>query len=271
MSCSRTRILLPALTLALTALMAPAASAEDSFGGSCAVSGSATFGTPLTFTQGPNTYEFSGTGTCDGTLNGAALTDAPIEALVRGEGNLSCGSSESTKPGPGTFVFTKGTPAKADDTTIPFTLEFTATGSEVDLTLKGERSGDGTGHASFLTPEAPPDLLAKCLTSGNEALPFDATAQTTSPFVSGPPQAKPSGSAPSPSPTPASGPGGSPTPEPTPTPTPSRSVKSPAKAKAKPKPKKQAQKKARCHKRSAKAKKTGKTKRKSCKRRKARR
>lgn len=174
------------------AASAGAASADVTFGGTCDVAGTAKFEKPLKGGEmQPNHYDFTGTGTCSGLLNGAQVDAAPVEVAVGGDGNLSCSGSESTAPGPGKFVFTE------KDVTVPFTLEFTAIASEVDLVLKGQKSGEGTGHASFLTPDLPPDTLIKCETDGVNELPFEASAETTSPFVS----PSPAAAMPGPSPT----------------------------------------------------------------------
>jgi hypothetical protein len=182
------------------ALLVPAASAaaDDSFDGSCdPITGSAKFDTPLSSTEADNGYHFTGTGSCTGTLNGAAVTDTPITAQVDGKFHGSCSGSKSTDNGPGKLVFTKGTPAAGDDVTVTFTMTFTGTASEVDFVLKGTKSGEATGHASFLTTRTPPDLVVKCESGGNAELPFDATSKTSSPLTSASPQAqaasKPSG------------------------------------------------------------------------------
>lgn len=175
------------LVLGLGASAVPA-SAATTFEGACDVAGTAKFEKPLTGSKGPNHYDFNGTGTCSGLLNGMQVEEAPVEVAVGGDGNLSCAGSESTAPGPGTFVFTE------QGVTVPFTLEFTAVASEVDLLLKGQKSGEGTGHASFLTPDLPPDTVVKCETSGVSELPFEAYAETESPFVSETPASAPTGS-----------------------------------------------------------------------------
>lgn len=164
----------------VAALAVPAAPAlaEDSFAGSCKdIQGTATFDTPLTRTVSDNVYHFSGTGTCSGKLNGADITDAPITAQVDGPFNGSCEGSESTAPGPGKIVFTKGTAATDDDVTITFTMTFTGIASQIDFTLAGTKSGTAGGTATFLTQRSPPDLVAKCASGGNSELPFDASSE----------------------------------------------------------------------------------------------
>jgi hypothetical protein len=132
---------------------------------SCTVQGIATFKNLLTGTQAPNHYDFvsgdpkGGTAgdksSCSGTLNGVKVTNVPVQVKVGGDGNLSCARSESTGEGPGTVLFL--------DTGIivPFTLSFTAVATEVDLTVKGTKSGQGTGHASFAN-YAPPGTPLEC-------------------------------------------------------------------------------------------------------------
>ena len=173
------------MALAATLVPAAAAQADNSFEGTCdPIQGNAKFDTPLSNTAGDNTYHFTGTGTCKGKLNGADVSDAPIEAQVDGAFNGSCSGSKSTAPGPGHLTFTKGTPSKTDDVTVTFTMTFTGTASEVDFVLKGDKSGEATGHASFLTQRTPPDILIKCGSDGNSELPFDANSTTSSPLTS---------------------------------------------------------------------------------------
>ena len=163
--------------VAALALPAAPALAEDSFSGSCKdIEGTAKFDTPLTNTVSDNVYHFAGTGTCTGKLNGADITDSPIAAQVDGPFSGSCEGSESTAPGPGKLVFGKGTAATGDDVTVSFKMTFTGTASEIDFTLAGTKAGTATGHATFVTPRTPPDLVAKCLAGGNGELPFDATS-----------------------------------------------------------------------------------------------
>jgi hypothetical protein len=211
------RSLMAGLTV-VAALAVPAAPAlaDNSFDGSCKnIQGSAKFDVPLSNTAGDNTYHFSGKGQCSGKLNGADVTDSPIDAQVDGPFNGSCQSSASTAPGPGKLVFTKGTPATGDDITVTFTMTFTGTASEVDFKLAGTKSGTATGHASFLTSRTPPDILIKCANGGNSELPFDATADTDSPLTSSAPaqsssgQSSPSGGGQQQSPPPQGGSSGS--------------------------------------------------------------
>lgn len=167
----------PLLVAALVVVPAAPALAEDTFSGSCKdIEGVAKFDVPLSNTVSDNVYHFAGTGTCTGKLNGADITDAPIAAQVDGPFTGSCESSESTAPGPGKLVFTKGTPATGDDVTITFTMTFTGIASEVAFTLTGTKSGTATGNATFLTTRTPPDIVLKCGSGGNTELPFDATS-----------------------------------------------------------------------------------------------
>jgi hypothetical protein len=154
------------LTAGLLAGPTGGASADITFDKpSCSVQGIATFEKLLTGTQMPNHYDF-GSGdpkggsagdksTCSGTLNGVKVTNVPVQVKVGGNGNLSCARSESTGEGPGTVLFL--------DTgiVVPFTLSFTAVATEVDLKVKGTKSGEGTGHASFAN-YAPPGTPLEC-------------------------------------------------------------------------------------------------------------
>lgn len=182
------KLLLAASVSALAVAAGPAAAAsaaDNSFGGSCSIKGIAKFDKPLMGGPSPNGYQFNGEGTCDGTLNGKSVSSAPIEAYVKGEGNLSCAVATSTKPGQGYVTFTKGTGATGDDTTITATLEFTGGGSEVAITVKGTKSGEARGRASFLT-SAKPETPSQCegADGGVKELGFEAAFTTLSPLTS---------------------------------------------------------------------------------------
>src|SRR4051794_6801748 len=138
----RTLLMLP-LALALFAL-APVASAgaANSVSGACSIGGSATF-TPNGLQAAPQTlsYNFSGTGTCTGTLNGSPVVNAPVSASAGGTGTLSCAGAVSTG-GSGTLTFSGGA-------TVGFGVDLVGTGSEVEVVLTGNSGGAGLGHATF--------------------------------------------------------------------------------------------------------------------------
>ncbi|HVE69155.1 MAG TPA: hypothetical protein VNB64_11285, partial [Solirubrobacteraceae bacterium] len=142
------------------------ASADITFANpSCTVAGMATFEEHLTATQKANRYDFASgdprggtapdTSKCSGVLNGVAVKDEPVKVQVSGPGNLSCAQSESTGEGPGTVLFL------SSGIVVPFTLSFTAIATEVDLTVKGTKSGQGKGSASFKA-YAPPGAPLEC-------------------------------------------------------------------------------------------------------------
>lgn len=154
------------LTAGLLAGPISGASADITFDKpSCSVQGIATFEKLLTGTQAPNHYDFvSGDprggsagdkSVCSGTLNGVKVENEPVQVKVGGDGNLSCARSESTGEGPGTVLFLR------TGIVVPFTLSFTAVATEVDLKVKGTKSGEGTGHASFAN-YAPPGTPLEC-------------------------------------------------------------------------------------------------------------
>src|SRR4051794_21329942 len=140
----RTLLMLP-LALALFAL-APVASAgaANSVSGACSIGGSATF-TPNGLQAAPQTltYNFSGTGTCTGTLNGSPIVNAPVSANAGGSGTLSCAGAVSTG-GTGTLTFSGGA-------SVGFGIDLVGTGSEVEFVLTGNGGGAGVGHATFAT------------------------------------------------------------------------------------------------------------------------
>jgi hypothetical protein len=169
------------LTAALIGVgLTPAGAKEklDSFAGSCSVQGTDTFTPPATNTQRPLIVEYDASGTCSGTLNGREVTNAPVKLHSVARSNGSCPYAQTMEPGHGAITF-------ADGTTIRYTFEFTSVGTEVDLTMQGERSGSAKAHATFLTQRTPPDVTAKCAGEGAREVPMDLSLTTDSPLVSG--------------------------------------------------------------------------------------
>lgn len=170
------------------AAAAPAASAETAtFKGTCSITGVAAFDPPLTGETKVMRYDFkSGAPAegaadetkCSGTLNGKAVTDAPVVAAVAGEGELSCERGQSTTPGVGALTFPGGS-------VFAFTFEFTALLTEVDFTA----SFGGTpvaGHASF-RDYAPPTTVFDCSPAGAgvKSLGFTATTAESATAIEG--------------------------------------------------------------------------------------
>jgi hypothetical protein len=136
-------LLMVPLALALLALSPVAsASAANTVSGTCTIGGSATF-SPTGLQNTPQTmgYNFSGTGTCSGTLNGSPVVNAPVSASASGSGTLSCAGAVSTG-GSGTLTFSTGA-------TVGFGVDLVGTGSEVEFVLTGNAGGAGVGHATF--------------------------------------------------------------------------------------------------------------------------
>jgi hypothetical protein len=179
----RKPLLAVAVALAIPALYAPAASADETFQGVCTITGVATFRTPLTNTSSVNTYDFhsgdptgannpanDGT-TCYGTLNGQDISKgAHAVAAVSGSGQLSCTQSQSLAPGSGYLMF------PSTNSVFPFSFTFQGTGTEVSFTTT-DKGVSSKGHASF-AKYAGPDTLSKCQNSdpnkGVPSLGFDA-------------------------------------------------------------------------------------------------
>ncbi|MEA2450890.1 MAG: hypothetical protein QOG63_2822, partial [Thermoleophilaceae bacterium] len=123
--------------------LAPSARA-DSFEGSCSVQGDVSFSPPATNTEGPLRYDYTGSGTCSGTLDGRDVTDAPVELHQSGRSQASCSKHVTSEPGTGTMTFASGE-------TLRFTLDFSGAGTEDDFTFYGDRSGFARGHGTFTT------------------------------------------------------------------------------------------------------------------------
>jgi hypothetical protein len=158
----------------------PGAGAGDGFAGSCSVQGTVTFEPPASYYRKPLDYAYESAGTCSGTLNGREIADAPVELRQAGRSEGSCASARTTSPGTGSIVFASGE-------LIRYTLDFSSTGTEIDFTLYGERSGQAAGKGSFLTSRTPPDVTARCAGEGASEVPMDMTLTTESQLVSEPP------------------------------------------------------------------------------------
>jgi hypothetical protein len=159
-------------------LLSPAESTH-SFAGSCSLQGDVAFSPPATNTPTPLTYDYHGTGTCTGTLDGRALSDGAVTVRQSGPADGSCPRAVTTSPGSGAMTF-------ADGTTIPYTLDFSFVGTEGTIWLYGERSGTATGHGTLLTQRTPPAGALQC-GSGIATTPLDITFSTESPLTSDPP------------------------------------------------------------------------------------
>ena len=168
------------LTAALIGVgLTPAGAKEkvDSFAGSCSVQGTDTFTPPATNTQRPLIVEYDASGTCSGTLNGRKVTNAPVKLHSVARSNVSCPYAQTMEPGKGSFTF-------ADGTSIRYTFEFTSVGTEVDLPMRGQRSGSASGHATFATQRTQPDVVLQCAGEGASKVPMDLSWTTDSPLVS---------------------------------------------------------------------------------------
>jgi hypothetical protein len=139
------------------------ASAANTVSGECVLNGTATFGSPLGPVPGSNSFNFSGSGSCSGTLNGAAITNAAASASATGSGTLGCTASDAT--GSGTLTVNGAAVG------ISFTLVGTA--SEVELLINGASSGSAIGHATFASGGT---AGTACATGGASSLPFTVTA-----------------------------------------------------------------------------------------------
>jgi hypothetical protein len=163
------RLLLILLALAAFALVpAASASAANTVSGACSIAGLAHFSpNGLTNTPTSLTYNFSGNGTCSGTLNGSPIVNAQVSTNVTGSGTLSCAGAVSLT-GAGTLTF------PAQGVTIGFSISLVGAGSEVAFELTGNGGGAGVGHASFAA-NAPRVLECQNATGLNDLL-FDVEA-----------------------------------------------------------------------------------------------
>jgi hypothetical protein len=150
----------------------------DSFAGSCSVQGDVTFDPPATDTQKPEHYAYDSKGTCTGTLDGKALSNAPVTLQQAGHADASCLQALAFPPGEGELVFGNGV-------RLPFTLDFTSKGTELDGTAYGTRSGLAPGHGTFATQRTDAAAVTTaCAGDGVKTAPMDMTFSTSSPLLS---------------------------------------------------------------------------------------
>jgi hypothetical protein len=157
-------------------VLGPAGNA-DSFDGSCSLRGEVGFTPPATNVESSLAYSYDATGTCTGSLDGKSVSDAPVKLHHSGPSDGSCLRARVTAPGAGAITF-------ADATTIRYTLDFSFTLTEGDITLYGDRSGMARAHGTFVTQRTTPDIASKCGGDGLATAPMDMTLSTDSPLVS---------------------------------------------------------------------------------------
>ena len=148
------------------------------FEGSCSAKGTVHFDPGATYMTQPLHYDFSGDGTCTGTLNGTEVKDVGVSVHQYGAAEGTCTDAHTTEPGVGQMTF-------ADGSVLTYTLEFTYSLPETDFTFHGSRSGEAHGTGTFQTDRNDPQTLPKCATpAGATDVPMDTTLTTDSPMVS---------------------------------------------------------------------------------------
>jgi len=164
---------------------AQAAHRSHSFEGGCAIHGVTKLGTPLQNTTDllPNTYSYDATGTCTGTIDGKAVLNAPVTVVGGGPCLGNCALSKTTDPGHATIDFVNG-PGKGDDAPIDVTINFVVVMTETQFQIEGTKSGEATGHGTFLTGSSFADLLSECNAGTLQEAPFDLWMATATPLTS---------------------------------------------------------------------------------------
>lgn len=147
------------------------------FGGSCTLQGDVTFHPPATDAQAPTVYSYDATGTCTGRLNGRSVDTIPVHLRQSGHADASCMQAMAFPPGNGVVSFAGGA-------RLPYTLDFTSKATELDGAAYGTRSGQATGHATFLTQRSSPTIVTDCATTGARVAPMDMSFSTDSELVS---------------------------------------------------------------------------------------
>ena len=154
-----------------------AAARSTSFAGSCAVQGTVSFDPPVTLIRQELHVVYDADGTCTGSLNGRQVSHEPVSLHHSARSQGSCLGARTTSPGTGTIAF-------GDTTVVPYSFSFEAIGTEVFFAFSGQRSGEATGHGTFITSRTPADVALKCAGAGDALLPMDLTLHTSTPLVS---------------------------------------------------------------------------------------
>jgi hypothetical protein len=146
----------------------------QSFSGSCDVQGDVSFDPPATNAQRATAFTYDATGTCTGALGKHTVSKAPVRLHQAGHADASCLQALAFPPGVGAFTFGNGS-------RINFTLDFTSEATELDGTAYGTRSGQASGHGTFLTRRSSPTITVDCGVGGLKKAPMDMSFATHGP------------------------------------------------------------------------------------------
>jgi hypothetical protein len=152
------------------------------FAGSCSIDGDVVFDPPAKNDPPQQlTYGYSGKGTCTGTLDGRRLEDEAVSVRHGGRSEGGCRGAKTVSPGVGAITFATGD-------VVRYTVDFTSTGTEVNATIYGERSGIAPARLTFATPRTDPAHVAgRCAGEGLREAPLDLSFATQSALVNEPP------------------------------------------------------------------------------------
>jgi hypothetical protein len=170
------------LTVAAMAMQVGATSAatQDTFEGSCALSGTFFFDPPLGTEVKETRLVDRAAGTCTGTLNGVHRENAPVLIKASGTGTLSCLAGEARTSG--ALIFTRGTKREDDDTRLRFSTEGTAAALQAVVRFRGAVSGEGLAYATFL-PYADQPSFDACQAGELGSARYDVYPRTLTPVV----------------------------------------------------------------------------------------
>jgi hypothetical protein len=179
----RKLLVLAMAVLGLLVIVPVSPASAASFQGACAVSGTATFPSPLTAVPSAKSYSFVtdngglAPDTCVGSLNGTVPAVYPLAnggATAAGSGTLSCSVSAS-----GNFLVNGGADGTGTITIggqpFSFTVKLIGAGTEVLFVLSQNGTPAAVGHASFANA-ANTGAAAGCATTGVGSLRFDIQA-----------------------------------------------------------------------------------------------
>jgi hypothetical protein len=146
---------------------------QNSFEGSCHLTGDLNLDSPLGADLGPTTFSGTGTGTCTGSLNGGPTEDHQTLNRISGLGSLSCAAGHTLTDD--VLIFDHKTPIRVFTDTV-----FGATQGVGHFA--GAISGDGVVEVNLL-PYFDQSILDQCQAGTLTQIRYDLTARTLTPMV----------------------------------------------------------------------------------------
>jgi hypothetical protein len=168
----RTIIGVVAIAVATPAHVAHAAT-PNTFEGTCRLAGELRFAEPLGNDLRETTFTDDAAGTCSGTLNGAAIVDAPVVNHASGSGTLSCLAGHATTAD--TLTFNRRT-------RVRIVTDIAGGATQFAGRFDGAVSGTGAVEVDFL-PHTDQATLTACQAGALRSARYELIAATITQVV----------------------------------------------------------------------------------------